>query len=301
MKLRRDAIDEMLVKPGKPADLDRRSTSEMRVRWLDPIAAGGQKELAEAALEALKEDLTAAQELLYATHAYALLVIFQAPDAAGKDGTIKHVLSGVNPQGCSVTSFKTPSAEEQAHDFLWRCSKVLPEKGRIGIFNRSYYEEVLVARVHPEILADEHLPPEAGQGGELWKRRFEDINAFEHHLTRNGTRVVKFFLHVSKEEQKKRLLQRLEDPMKHWKFSTSDIQERAYFDDYRDAYEALISTTSTSWAPWYVVPADHKYAMRALVAGVLAHTIEELDLHMPEVTPERSAEIAGYKQALLTE
>jgi PPK2 family polyphosphate:nucleotide phosphotransferase len=300
MKLDQTVVDKLMVKPGKPADLEKRSTDETFARW---IAPGGDspKKLAESDLDQFKDELDTAQELLYATHSYALLVIFQAPDAAGKDGTIKHVMSGVNPQGCSVTSFKVPSSEELAHDFLWRCSRVLPEKGRIGIFNRSYYEEVLVARVHASVLSGEQLPREAGHGDKLWDARYEDINAFERHLSRNGTRIVKFYLHVSKDEQKKRLLERLGDPSKYWKFSSSDLSERAYFGEYRRAYETAITATSTPWAPWYVVPADHKYAMRALVAGVLTHTIEQLDLHMPEVTPEMSAEIESQRQALLAE
>ena len=189
---------------------------------------------------------------------WALLLIFQALDAGGKDGTIKHVMSGVNPEGCEVFSFKEPSREELRHDFIWRCAKVLPERGRIGIFNRSYYEEVLVVRVHPEMLAPQHLPSGSEAGSRLWQGRYEDINNFEHHLHRSGTRVVKFFLHVSKEEQRRRLLARLDDPAKQWKFSPADLAERSHFDEYQQAYEEALTATSTSWAPWYVVPADEK-------------------------------------------
>jgi PPK2 family polyphosphate:nucleotide phosphotransferase len=301
VKLHPALVDELVVKPGDPAALDKRSTTETIGRFLDPNGTVSAKKLAEGHLEVFKTELATAQELLYASHSHALLVIFQAPDAAGKDGTIKHVMSGVNPQGCSVTSFKVPSGEELDHDFLWRCSKALPERGRIGIFNRSYYEEVLVTRVHPEVLAGEGLPRVAGHGDKLWSARYEDINAFERHLSRNGTSVVKFFLHVSKGEQKKRLLERLEDPAKYWKFSSADLAERAYFGDYQRAYEAAITATSTLWAPWYVVPADHKYMMRALVAGVLTHTIEQLDLHLPEASPEQRSEIESHRQALLAE
>ena len=301
MKLHPALVEELAVKPGDPAGLEKRSTTATSGSFLDPNGTVSAKKLAEGHLEIFKDELATAQELLYAAHSHALLVIFQAPDAAGKDGTIKHVMSGVNPQGCSVSSFKVPSGEELDHDFLWRCSKVLPERGRIGIFNRSYYEEVLVARVHPEVLAGEGLPLVAGHGEKLWAARYEDINAFERHLVRNGTRVVKFFLHVSKGEQKKRLLERLEDPAKYWKFSSADLAGRAYFGDYQRAYEVAITATSTPWAPWYVVPADHKYLMRALVAGVLTHTVEQLDLHLPKASPEQRAEIEQHRQALLAE
>jgi PPK2 family polyphosphate:nucleotide phosphotransferase len=248
-----------------------------------------------------RTELSSAQELLYAANTCALLVIFQAPDAAGKDGTIKHVMSGVNPQGCEVVSFKVPSAQELNHDFLWRCVKALPERGRIGIFNRSYYEDVLVARVHPQTLTHQHLPLPAQPSEEFWSQRYEDINAFERHLQREGTRIVKFFLHVSKKEQKKRLLERLDDPAKYWKFSSADLAQRAYFNDYQRAYEQAITATSTPWAPWFVVPADHKYAMRALVGGILVHVIDQLDLHLPKVNGARRAELEAARQALLAE
>ena len=301
LKLHRRVIEELMVQPGEPAGLAGRSTSETKTDWLEPAGLGDARAIAARDLEAFKEELAAAQELLYSSDTWAVLVILQALDAAGKDGTIKHVMSGVNPQGCEVVSFKQPSADELSHDFLWRCAKVLPARGRIGIFNRSYYEEVLVAQVHPELLSGEHLPRHAVPDAHLWRQRYDDINAFEHHLARNGTRVVKFFLHVSKAEQKRRFLERLDDPTKRWKLSTNDLAERAHFAAYQRAYEEALSATSTPWAPWHVVPADHKYAMRALVGGVLAHTIEQLDLRMPEPGEERLAELAAAKRALIAE
>ncbi len=301
MKLQANVVEELMVHPGEPAGLGRRSTSECAISWLTGDGASTQKELAEQDLESFRVELSRVQELLYATQRYALLVILQALDAAGKDGTIKHVMSGVNPQGCEVTSFKQPSPLELEHDFLWRCSNALPERGHIGIFNRSYYEEVLVVRVHPEILAGENLPPGTAAGEKLWSKRYEDINAFEHHLHRNGTRIVKLFLHVSKQEQKKRLLARLDDPGKYYKFSAADVGERAYFEDYQKAYEAAITATSTSWAPWYVIPADHKYVLRALVGGILTRTIDALDLQLPEVGPQALADIEAARRQLLAD
>jgi PPK2 family polyphosphate:nucleotide phosphotransferase len=232
------------------------------------------------------EQLAIQQDMLYAQDTYALLLIFQAMDAAGKDGTIKHVMSGVNPQGCDVSSFKAPSSEELNHDYLWRCMKRLPERGRIGIFNRSYYEEVLVVRVHPEILDAERLPP-AVRGKGVWKRRFEDINTFEKYISDNGIVVLKFFLNVSKEEQKRRFLERIDRPEKNWKFSASDAKERAFWDDYQDAYEDMFNHTSTPWAPWYVIPADHKWFTRLAVAEVILHALKKLKLTYPAVSEER--------------
>jgi len=298
VKLDKGVIEELMVAPGDPADLGHRNTSATKADWRKSSGKSSSKDLAEEDLEAFKEELATAQELLYATDTYALLVILQALDAAGKDGTIKHVMSGVNPQGCKVVAFKAPSAEELNHDFFWRCAKELPEQGQIGIFNRSYYEEVLVTRVHPDILTQQHLPPGTATGKKLWHQRYEDINAFEHHLQRNGTRIIKFFLHVSKDEQRRRLLERLDDPAKYWKFSAADLAERAYFDDFQHAYEAMITATSTPWAPWYVVPADHKYAARALVGGILTHTIERLELRLPEVKGEARAEIEEARRTL---
>jgi PPK2 family polyphosphate:nucleotide phosphotransferase len=244
----------------------------------------------------LRED----QDKLYAQDRWALLLIFQAMDAAGKDSTIKHVMSGVNPQGCQVSSFKAPSAEELDHDFMWRTTRRLPERGQIGIFNRSYYEEVLVVRVHPEILAKQRLP-EKLVTKDIWKERYEDINAFECSLTRNGTVVRKFFLHVSKEEQKQRFLERLAEPEKNWKFSLQDVIEREHWDAYMQAYEDMIRSTSTEAAPWYVVPADHKWFTRVVVAEVIADTLESLNLTYPEVDAEKKKELEAARRLLKAE
>jgi PPK2 family polyphosphate:nucleotide phosphotransferase len=298
VKLNQEVLNELMVHPGSPAALGRRSTSETRAQWLGPIGRSSPKNVAEHDLEEFKKELESAQELLYADGTWALLLIFQAPDAAGKDGTVKHVMSGVNPQGCEVFSFKQPSAEELSHDFLWRCAKALPERGRIGIFNRSYYEEVLVVRVHPDLIAQQHLPSGCEAAPKLWQGRYEDINTFEHHLHRSGTRVVKFFLHVSKEEQRRRLLARLDDPAKQWKFSPADLAERSYFDAYRQAYEEALTATSTPWAPWYVVPADQKPVTRALVGAIVVNAIDELKLHAPFIGKERAGELEKARKAL---
>ena len=236
--------------------------------------------------------------MLYADDRYAVLIVLQAMDAAGKDGTIKHVMTGVNPQGCQVFSFKKPSAEELDHNFLWRYMKSLPERGRIGIFNRSYYEDVLVVKVHPELLGRQ-LPREKETfGKKFWEERYEDINAFEQHLVRNGTVILKFFLNVSKDEQKKRFLERLDRPEKNWKFSPSDLAERGYWDDYMAAYEDALTATSTDWAPWYVIPADHKWITRAVVADIVTTAIRELDLKYPEVTDEQRKLLAEARKKL---
>jgi PPK2 family polyphosphate:nucleotide phosphotransferase len=305
MKLDKTMIEELRVHPGHEAHLAERPTS------LETDVGKGRKReertAADAQLHDFVEELEVAQELLYASATHAVLMVLQGLDAAGKDGTIKHVLSGVNPQGCEVTSFKQPSSTELNHDFLWRVSRALPERGRLGIFNRSHYEDVLVVRVHPELLGPGGEGAGSGRSGgskvsdDFWHERFEDINAFERHLDRNGTRVVKFFLHLSSGEQKHRLLERLDDPSKHWKFSESDLAERQYWDRYQAAYEAAISATSTPWAPWYVVPADDKHDCRALVAGILVHTIDELDLAMPEVGPEQTKRIEAAKAQLAAE
>jgi len=237
------------------------------------------------------------QEKLYAQDRWALLLIFQAMDAAGKDGAIKHVMTGVNPQGCDVYSFKTPSAEELNHDYLWRAHSRLPERGKIGIFNRSYYEEVLVVRVHPAILRAQKLP-DRSITKHVWEQRYEDINAFEHYLTRNGVLVRKFFLHVSKKEQKKRFLERLEDSKKNWKFSMADVQERGYWRDYQEAYEEMIQNTATKHAPWYVVPADNKWYSQLVVASVIITTLEELDLSFPDVDKEKKKELETVRETL---
>jgi PPK2 family polyphosphate:nucleotide phosphotransferase len=242
--------------------------------------------------------LTELQDKLYADDRWALLLIFQAMDAAGKDSAIKHVMSGVNPLGCQVYSFKAPSAEELDHDFLWRTTKCLPEQGRIGIFNRSYYEEVLAVRVHPEFLKAQKLPPQAGS---IWQKRFEDINAHERHLTRNGIAIRKFFLNVSRDEQKKRFLERLDRPDKNWKFSAADAKERQHWDDYMSAYEDMIRNTSTAAAPWYVVPADNKWFTRLVVSEAIVEALEGLDLRYPEVDSTKRKELKKARAMLTSE
>jgi PPK2 family polyphosphate:nucleotide phosphotransferase len=249
--------------------------------------------------EGVKE-LAEYQDRLYAQDTYALLVIFQAMDAAGKDGTIRHVMSGLNPQGCQVFSFKSPSTEEQDHDYLWRSVKALPERGRIGIHNRSYYEEVLVARVHPEILEAQHLPLESKRHG-VWRRRFEAINNLERHLLNNGTVVLKFFLNVSKEEQKRRFLERIEQPEKNWKFAVGDVHERAFWKHYIRAYEDAFRHTSTKEAPWYIIPADNKWFMRLAVAAIMHQTLRNLDLRYPTVSKEKKIELRQARDLLLAE
>ena len=290
-------IDMCRVAPGR----------KLRLAKHDPAWAGNlevpkaqRRRLAESLLAEGVAELAQSQELLYASDSWAILLIFQALDAAGKDGTIKHVMSGVNPQGCQVFSFKHPSAEELDHNFLWRCMKRLPERGRIGIFNRSYYEEVLIVRVHPELLVAQRIP-EVRPGKELWQARYEDINHFEQHLVRNGTVVLKFFLHLSKEQQRRRFLKRVSDPNRHWKFSASDLAERGYWDDYIEAYQDALTATSTPWAPWYVIPADYKWVTRALVAKIICQRIKALDLHFPEVSPEKQQQIAQARQQLEAE
>ena len=255
------------------------------------------KEHAEDLLDHSLEKLAELQGRLYAQNEWALLLVFQAMDAAGKDGTIKHVMSGVNPQGCEVFSFKAPSAEELDHDFLWRTMKNLPERGRIGIFNRSYYEETLVVRVHKEFLAKEKIPAKLVTKN-IWKERFEDISAFERYMYRNGIVVRKFFLNVSKEEQKQRFMKRLDEPKKNWKFSAADIRERRCWPQYMDAYEDMIQHTASAHAPWYVVPADHKWFTRLVVASVIVDTLESLKLKFPEVAPAVRKEFAAARAAL---
>ncbi len=258
------------------------------------------KPRAKEALAMGIEALALLQEKLYAQDKWALLLIFQAMDAAGKDGAIKHVMSGVNPQGCEVSSFKSPSAEELDHDYLWRCMRVLPNRGHIGIFNRSYYEETLVVRVHPEYLVHERIPERlVGKG--IWKERFRDIRNFEDYLSHNGVVVRKFFLHVSKKEQKRRFLERVNNPEKHWKFSASDVQERQYWNQYQEAYEDMIRQTATKAAPWYVIPADNKWFTRLVVAAAIIETLGSLDLEYPEVDSVKLKQIAASKKALLGE
>jgi PPK2 family polyphosphate:nucleotide phosphotransferase len=253
----------------------------------------------EALLEANVAELRHQQNMLYAEDRYALLLILQAMDAAGKDSVIKHVMSGVNPQGCQVFSFKHPSAEELDHDFLWRTTRVLPERGRIGIFNRSYYEEVLIVRVHPEILRAQRLPQEEAKAGDIWRKRYESINDLERHLHRNGTRLVKLFLHLSKGEQRKRFLRRIDDPDKNWKFSSADIEERQYWSDYMHAYEDCLGATSTAHAPWYIVPADDKENAQLIVSRILVSTLEELDLAYPKVSAKQKRELQAIAKRLV--
>jgi len=273
--------------------------SHFRLRDFNPADTRGlkAKEHAKKTLEGGIVRLAELQEKLYAQDRWAILIILQAMDAAGKDSTIKHVMSGVNPQGCQVNSFKTPSAEELQHDFLWRTTHSLPERGKIGIFNRSYYEEVLAVRVHPELLARERIPAQLVLDN-IWKKRFDDINAFEHHLSANGIVVLKFFLHLSKKEQRRRFLERLEEPEKNWKFSMSDVLERQHWEKYMRAYEDMIRNTSTKHAPWHVVPADHKWFARLVVAEATIDALESLDLSFPKIDAERRKELKDARAAL---
>ena len=292
MRLGQTLWDELRVAPGKHPHLATRPTSGQRFL--------GDK-TADRDLHGLTTELASAQELLYSTGIRALLVILQGLDAAGKDGTIKHVMSGVNPQGCMVTSFKEPSTEELAHDFLWRSATHLPPSGHIGLFNRSYYEDVVVVRVHPDRLfsqrngGGEHLP------ASFWRHRHDDINAFERHLDRNGTQVIKVFLHLSKEEQRRRLLDRLDDPTKHWKFSPADLAERGFWSDYQAVYEDVLGATSTKRAPWFVIPADDKRVARALVAWIIVRCIQAMALSPQALTPEQESAIEVAKKQLLAE
>ena len=256
------------------------------------------KKQAKRTLEHSVQLLSQFQEKLYAQDRWALLILFQAMDAAGKDSAIKHVMSGINPQGCSVTSFKVPSAEELGHDYLWRAHKAVPERGKIGIFNRSYYEDVLVVRVHRQLLDNQLLPKEL-MGKDIWQQRYEDIKNFEKYLTRNGVIVLKFFLQLSKGEQKKRFLERLEMPEKNWKFSMADIKERGFWKDYEKAYEEMIQNTASNYAPWHVIPADNKWFTRLAVAGSIIDRLHSLDLQFPEVGQEKKAELAQVRKALL--
>ena len=277
---------------------------KFRLKDVDPDDTYGLqsevKQDSKAMLQQGVQLLAELQDKLYAQDRWAVLLVFQAMDAAGKDGTIKHVMSGVNPQGCEVASFKAPSSEELDHDFLWRCTPYLPNRGHIGIFNRSYYEEVLVVRVHPELLHAEKLPPQLVTK-RIWEERYDDINNFERYLARNGTVIRKFFLHVSKAEQKKRFLARLNEPEKHWKFSGSDVRERAHWDEYQKTYEAMIRATATPDAPWYVVPADNKWFTRLVVAAAAVEAMESLHLHYPKVDKRKRAELAAARELLMQE
>lgn len=282
-------VNDYQVKNGK----------HFRMKEFDPADTGHwhSKEHAEEALQRGIQRTAELQDKLYAQSRWSLLLIFQAMDAAGKDGAIKHVMSGVNPQGCQVYSFKAPSEVELQHDFLWRTTLCLPERGHIGIFNRSYYEEVLVVRVHPEILAGQKTPPGL-VGKNIWDERFEDIRCFERHMARSGTIIRKFFLHLSKKEQKKRFLARLDQPEKNWKFSAADVKERGCWDDYQKAYEDMIRNTASEEAPWYVVPADNKWFSRIVISAVIVDTLEALKLDYPKVSDEKRKQLAAAKKQL---
>ena len=282
--------DDFRVRPGKKVDLDKWPTKAK------PVYKS--KEEYQSLLREHIEELAAQQNLLYASNQYAVLLIFQAMDAAGKDSAIKHVMSGVNPQGCQVFSFKHPSAEELEHDFLWNATRRLPERGHIGIFNRSYYEEVLIVRVHREILRSEDLPDEVLHKKNLWRDRYRSIENLEEHLHRNGTRVIKFFLHLSKEEQRKRFLKRIDQPEKNWKFSAADIQERKYWKQYMKAYEECLSATSTPIAPWYVVPADDKESTGLIISRIVLDALQELKMEYPKSSPERRRELQAIRKQL---
>lgn len=293
--MKKEILKRLLATPGAE-----HTVSEFDTHFIGDLT----KQEAGALLAEDIEKLSALQGKLYAQDRYSVLVIFQAMDAAGKDGTIKHVMSGINPQGCQVYSFKQPSAEELDHDYLWRINRCLPERGRIGIFNRSQYEDVLIAKVHPEIILSNKLPGVTSLEDvtpKFWKKRYRQINDYERYLTENGTIVIKFFLNVSKDEQKRRFLARLEDEAKNWKFSTSDLKERSYWDDYMKAYSDMLTHTSTEDAPWYVIPADNKWFMRYAVGRILCERMGELDLHYPEMPVEARHKIDDFKKALLDE
>lgn len=285
-----------LAKPFKVVKGDK-----FRLRDFDPSDTlhfkSKDKDKAEKILTEGVQAMASLQDKLYAQDKWSLLLIFQAMDAAGKDGAIKHVMSGVNPQGCQVFSFKAPSPEDLDHDYLWRCTKCLPNRGHIGIFNRSYYEETLVVRVHPEYLAKQKVPTEL-VSKDIWKERFQDIRGFERYLSRNGIIPIKFFLNLSKKEQKRRFIERLEVPEKNWKFSSSDMNERGYWDEYQTAYEETIANTASKYAPWYVVPADNKWFSRVVVASAIIDTLSSLGLTYPQVTTEKLKELAEARQAL---
>lgn len=285
--------DEFKVSEGKKLSLSKHKT--------DATGKYKDKEAAVADLEKNIERLSKLQDVLYAQNHHSLLIIIQALDAAGKDGLIKHVMTGLNPQGCQVFAFKAPSQEELDHDFLWRASKSLPERGRLGIFNRSYYEEVLVVRVHPQILQNQPLPTKTKNDKKVWEKRFDDIRNFEKYLNRNGVHVVKFFLNVSKDEQKKRFLERIDLPEKNWKFSAGDIKERGHWDDYQKVYQEALAATSTEKSPWYVIPADNKWFTRVAVSEIICQRLEAMKLHYPELTDAQKAELLECKTALENE
>lgn len=290
--MKKNILKDLLAKSGQKhlvSDFDTSSTDDIT------------KQDAKEQLTRNVEKLAELQNMLYAQDRYSILIIFQAMDAAGKDGTIKHVMSGINPQGCQVYSFKQPSAEELDHDYLWRINRSLPERGRIGIFNRSHYEDVLVAKVHPQIVLSSKLPgidSLADIDADFWKRRYRQINDFERYLSENGTVILKFFLNVSKEEQRKRFIERLNDPAKNWKFSFSDIEERHFWDDYMNAYSAVLTETSTEMAPWYVIPADNKWFMRYAVGKIICERMKQLNLHYPKLSKEGLKRLEEYKKSV---
>ena len=285
--------EKFLVKEGSKLDLKKHAT--------DFTGDYTDKKEAVKDLEKNVGRMAELQDTLYAQDIHSLLIIFQAMDAAGKDGAIEHVMSGINPQGCHVVSFKQPSSEELDHDYLWRCQKNLPERGKIGVFNRSHYEEVLIVRVHPQILQGQHLSDEVKSDKDVWKKRFKQIRDWEDHLVENGTHVIKFFLNVSKEEQKARFLSRIDEPAKNWKFAMGDVKERAFWDDYMKAYTDAIESTSTERAPWHIVPADKKWFTRLAVSEVIVKKLESLDLYYPVVTDEHKTELAEAKKMLEAE
>ncbi len=295
-----DAAENFKMPPGKKIELKVYDSSWIP-KWAqkqeDKEGKKAVKEKALAILEENRQKLVEMQELLWASDTYSMLIILQGMDAAGKDGVISHVMSGVNPQGCQVTGFKTPSEEELDHDFLWRYTKALPERGRIGIFNRSYYEDVLIVKVRPEILAKQKLPP-GSTGKDFWNKRYEDINLFERHMVRSGTVILKFFLNVSKNRQKQRLLKRLEEPDKNWKFSLTDLSERSKWKDYMEAYEDMLNETSTDWAPWYVIPADKKWVAHASISEIIVSQIENLNLKHPILNEEQLKDLEKAKSEL---
>ncbi|HQA81460.1 MAG TPA: polyphosphate kinase 2 family protein [Methanoregulaceae archaeon] len=298
--IKKKYLKKIMVSPGSRVSLERYDTGWAQDDELKKVGKDAIKERAAEILEANRAALAESQELLWASNLYSFLIVLQGMDTSGKDGTIKHVMAGVNPQGCRVTSFKVPTSEETDHNFLWRYIRALPARGEIGIFNRSYYEDVLVVKVHPEILDHQQMPP-GKRGDKFWNARYDDINAFERHLVQNGTFILKFFLHISREEQKKRLMERLEDKEKYWKFSLSDLAERRFWDDYQSAYEMMLSKTSTRIAPWYIIPADYKWIARSLIADIISTKIRSLDLKYPEVSAETLKQLEGAREQLARE
>jgi len=298
--IKKKYLEKLRIDPGEKVNLKRIDTSGIPGK--DQKTAGREtvKERAEDLLEASRVTLAQSQEILWASNDYSILIILQGMDTAGKDGIIRHVMSGMNPQGCRVSTFGVPNELEIDHDFLWRTTLELPRRGEIGIFNRSYYEELLVVKVHPGILERQRLPP-GKRGQKFWNARYEDINAFERHMVRNGTVILKFFLHISKKEQRERLLDRLDDQEKYWKFSASDLAERASWDAYQEAYEMMLEQTSTKEAPWYVIPADYKWLARTLVADVISARVQALNLQYPVVSDEKLVEIGKAREALRNE